>query len=242
MLRVIYVFSVQQGKWNCEGASWLIDILSFFFRHFFFSVTGAAGHNVFRICHDYVTSPSGREPLCDVWREEALWKQGKQQDQRRPLAQSSWFVDVNISAAPLWRLRTSSAAAWTAAASHFVIFVQRPHILCAFLHNSSSVCRFDPSEIETAPPAAKVTCHHRLFHGSADGLKSPGGSCKSVVAPLAPGDVSGKARWQEWTPVPRCSLCPPQAPPLTTSTAAAAAGCGGLSVKLTSENHSERST
>lgn len=53
--------------------SWL-KINNLFFL--FISVTGAAGHNVFRICHDYVTSPSGREPLCNVWRKEALWKQG----------------------------------------------------------------------------------------------------------------------------------------------------------------------
>lgn len=93
------------------------------------------------------------------------------------------------------------------------------HILSVFLLGNSSSCKFNPAEIETAPPSAKVTCHHRLFYGSADGLKSPGGSCKSVVAPLALCDVSGKARWQEWPPVPRCSLRPrrlrlsPRAPP-----------------------------
>lgn len=93
------------------------------------------------------------------------------------------------------------------------------HILSVFLLDNSCSCRFNPAEIETAPPSAKVTCHHRLFYGSADGLKSPGGSCKSVVAPLALCDVSGKAHWQEWPPVPRCSLRPrrlrlsPRAPP-----------------------------
>lgn len=134
-------------------------------------------------------------------------------------AQSFSFLAVNVSSAPLWRSRTSRTAACAAAAGHSATLCSGHTSSVCFSTTTAFVCSFDPAEIETAPPDAKVTCHHRLLHGWADGLKSPGGSCKSVVAPPALADVSGKSRWQEWPPVPRDSLRPhrprlsPQAPP-----------------------------
>lgn len=78
------------GSWK----SWLF----FFFVNLFFflKATGAAGRNVFRICHDYVTSPSGKEPLCIVWREEALWKQGKSSEDHLHKAVRLWQLALAL--------------------------------------------------------------------------------------------------------------------------------------------------
>lgn len=222
---LIYDFEVQQGNWNREGMSWLIEILAFFFLFFSNSLffqrlewpDTTFSDSVWIISHLHLAksrfaTSGGRRSFKNKERKQT---EGRVTIQWRSFRWSFWCITLNDSSSQANPLQQHLQ-------SLPVTFILS-HILSVFLLDYSCSCRFNPAahpaEIETAPPSAKVTCHHRLFYGSADGLKSPGGSCKSVVAPLALCDVSGKARWQEWPPVPRCSLRPrrlrlsPRAPP-----------------------------